>query len=299
MFRGALPLLVALLLVGCAGSERLEVVLDDCLDDEQKIYPGVCGCGIPEDRCLPLKNALVHRYAFDGTGTVAVDDVGGADGAIMNTALTGLGQVYLDRSGDQEQYVALPNGIVSALKGATFEAWVVWDTPPVDPKPFWERIFDFGVSTKGEDQREFGKSYLFLAPGQPGTTPELPRTAFRDDNLPGEIILNAIDPFPSNTTFNVAVVVDDTAQELRLYLNAVEEGRVPLSEPLAAIQDVNNWLGRSQFVADSRFGGSFLEFRIYDRALTPGQLAESVAFGDSPAFLQPKKPTLQDGSGAP
>ncbi|HXK18287.1 MAG TPA: LamG domain-containing protein, partial [Polyangiaceae bacterium] len=154
-------------------------------------------------------------------------------------------------------------------------------------------------STKGEDQREFGKSYLFLAPGQAGTTPDLPRTAFRDDNLPGEIVVDSVDAFPANTTFEVAVVVDDDAQELRLYLNAKEERRTTLTEPLAAIEDVNNWLGRSQFSADSRFGGSFLEFRIYDRALTPGQLAESVAFGASPAFLAPAKPGAQDGSGAP
>ena len=297
MCRGALLLLAGLLLAGCGG--RLEVVLDDCLDDEQKVYPGVCGCGIPEDRCLPLKNALVHRYAFDGTGTVAVDDVGGADGALINTELTDLGQVYLDRGAALEQYVELPNGIISVLRNATFEAWVVWETPPLDPKPFWERIFDFGVSTKGEDQRDFGKSYLFLAPGQPGTTPVLPRTAFRDDTSPGEVILDGVDAFPSNTAFNVAVVVDDDAQELRLYLNAVEQGRVPLTEPLAAIDDVNNWLGRSQFIADSRFGGSFLEFRIYNQALSSAELSQSVAFGDSPAFLAPKKPTPQDGSGAP
>jgi len=299
MCRGALTLLASLWLLGCSGSERLEVVVDDCLDDQLKVYPGVCGCGVPEDRCLPLKDALVHRYAFDGNGTVAIDDVGGADGAIMNSELNGLGQVRLDRAGELEQYVELPNGIISVLESATFEAWLIWETPPTDPKPFWERVFDFGVSTKGEDQREFGKSYLFLAPGQPGTTPDLPRTAFRDDNLPGEVIIDGVEPFPSNTPFEVAVVVDAEAQQLRLYLNAVEQRRAPLTEPLAAIEDVNNWLGRSQFSADSRFGGSFLEFRIYDRALTSERLATSVAFGASPAFLAPQRLAAQDGSGAP
>ena len=298
--RGALSLLVGLLPLGCNGTERLEVVLDDCLDDEQKVYPGVCGCGIPEERCVPLKSALVHRYAFDGTGTRAIDGVGGADGKLMNTELMDVGELYLDRGGELEQYVELPNGIISVLSSATFEAWVIWEPPPVAPMPFWERIFDFGVSTKGEDQREFGRSYLFLAPGQPGTTPPTPRTAFRDDNLPGEVIVNGRDAMPSNTAFEVAVVVDDAAHELRLYLNGVEQpNKVPLSEPLGAIQDVNNWLGRSQFIADSRFGGSLLEFRIYDRALTAAELADSASLGDSPAFLQQPKPAAQDGSGAP
>ena len=72
-------------------------------------------------------------------------------------------------------------------------------------------------------------------------------------------------------------------------------------EPLSAIQDVNNWLGRSQFAADTRFGGSLLEFRIYDQPLTAVELAESVGFGPSPAFLRPPSAAAQEatGSGAP
>ncbi len=299
MWRRAVTLTILLVLASCGGSARLEVVWDDCPDDDLKVYPGVCGCGVAEDRCLPLKNALVHRYAFEGKGAVAIDDVGGADGAIMNTELTGIGQLYLDRTSELEQYVELPNGIISALGSATFETWVVWETPASMPNPFWERIFDFGVSTAGEDKRESGKTYLFFAPGQPGTTPPLPRTAYRDANSGGEVIVDGKDACPSNTLFHAAVVVDDRAQELRLYINGVEEGVTPLGEPLSGIDDVNNWLGRSQFGVDTRFGGSFLEFRIYDRALTQAELGSSIALGASPQFLDPKMPTAQDGSGAP
>jgi hypothetical protein len=299
MYRGALTLSILLLLVGCGGAARLEVVWDDCPDDDEKVYPGVCGCGIAEERCTPLKAALIHRYAFDGRGTVAVDDVGGADGTIVNAELNGLGQLYLDRAAELEQYVELPNGIVSVLDSATFEAWVTWETPPATPKPFWERIFDFGVSTAGEDQREAGKSYLFLAPGQPGTTPPLPRTAYRDVLSEGEVIVNAADATPSNVMFNMAVVVDARTQELVLYMNGLEQGRTALTEPLAGIEDVNNWLGRSQFAVDTRFGGSFHEFRIYDQALTRAQLVDSAALGTSPAFLDPKSASAQEATSAP
>ena len=298
MWRRAVTALIFLALSGCGDAVRLEVVWDDCPNDDEKVYPGVCGCGVAEERCVPLKNALVHRYAFDGKGAVAVDDVGGADGTILNTELTGIGQLYLDRASDLEQFVDLPNGIISPLSSATFEAWVVWETPPTMPKPFWERIFDFGVSTAGEDLRESGKSYLFLAPGAPGTTPAMPRTAYRDANSGGEVIVNGEHPFPIDTVFHVADVVDERAQLLRLYLNGVEEMPTTLVEPLSGIDDVNNWLGRSQFGVDTRFGGSFLEFRIYDQALTKAQLADSIALGPSPEFLEPK-PAAQDVTGAP
>jgi hypothetical protein len=279
MSRAALFISGLLLLAGCGSPIQLEVVLDECPSDDAKIYPGICGCGVPDERCRELKSALVHRYAFDGTGSVALDDVGGAHGSIVNAELGGHGQLHLTRSG-LEQYVDLPNRIISALHSATFEAWVVWDSP--EATQFWERIFDFGVSTAGEDQRQDGQSYLFLAPARP-------RTAYKNLVTTGEVILDSREPFPTNTVFHVAVVVDEGAQELQLYLNAVEQGRVALTHSLSTIDDVNNWLGRSQFAQDTRFGGSFLEFRIYDRALTPAEVDASRAFGDSPEFLQQRQ----------
>src|SRR5262245_51901516 len=49
--------------------------VDGCPGDGGKTAPGVCGCGIPESDqgatagCTGLRDALVHRYRFDGTGT--------------------------------------------------------------------------------------------------------------------------------------------------------------------------------------------------------------------------------------
>lgn len=284
-----------LLLGGCGSAKQLQIVDDDCLADDEKVYPGVCGCGIAEARCLPLIDAVVHRYTFEGVGSVAIDERGSADGAVVNTELTGSGQLHLDREAALEQYVELPNGIISPLRNATFETWVSWDTPPpLDRNPFWERIFDFGVSTAGEGQRERGLSYLFLAPGDPSTVPPKPRTAYQKTLMEGEVRLDSMVPFPIESRFEVAVVVDADAGELRLYLDGKVEGQVALVAPLSAIDDVNNWLGRSQFAKDTPFGGTFWEFRIYDKALTAEQLADSAQFGPSPAFLQPRGLELQD-----
>jgi hypothetical protein len=45
------------------------------------------------------------------------------------------------------------------------------------------------------------------------------------------------------------------------------------------VYDVNNWLGRSQFLADPGFEGSFTEFRIYGSALSASEVAASFAAG--------------------
>ncbi len=55
---------------------------------------------------------------------------------------------------------------------------------------------------------------------------------------------------------------------------------------LADINDINNWLGRSQYDTDPAFRGSYLEFRIYEAALTAAQIELSFAEGPDPAFLE-------------
>jgi len=271
----ALALLTVAGLSACGDPIRLEVVWDDCPEDIDKIKPGACGCGISEATCAPLLSALVHRYAFDGTGRTALDSVGDAHGVVVNAKLLGQGELVL-QGGESDQYVDLPNGIVSVLSSATFEAWVVWNaTMPAH----WERIFDFGVSTLGENQRSNGESYLFLAPEQ------MFRTAFRNLATGAEILIDSPLTFPVGEPTHVAVVVDPAAGELRLFLNAASQGVVTLPQPLSSVQDVNNWLGRSQFVADTSFGGSFREFRIYAAALSEAELAASFSLGESPHFL--------------
>jgi len=69
--------------------------------------------------------------------------------------------------------------------------------------------------------------------------------------------------------------------------------------PLSAMagQDLNNWLGRSQFSADAYWGGKYNEFRIYSGILTPAQVQASFAAGpDSTGGEVPKLTTQVSGS---
>jgi hypothetical protein len=77
----------------------------------------------------------------------------------------------------------------------------------------------------------------------------------------------------------VAVVIDDAAGSMRLYWGGVEVSAVPLVNGLAAINDINNWLGRSNFQPDPPLFGDLIEFRIYDQALSADQISTSYQAG--------------------
>jgi len=50
---------------------------------------------------------------------------------------------------------------------------------------------------------------------------------------------------------------------------------------LSSIPAANNWLGRSQFAADSEFAGTISEFRIYGTARTASQIQASYTAGEN------------------
>lgn len=256
---------------GAAGSG-----VDACPDDPAKTEPGVCGCGASEV-CARLKQTLRHRYAFDGTGAVADDGVGAADGMIVGTALTGSGSVALSGT---DQFVDLPNGLISALQSATFEAWAT----VAAGIGTYSHIIDFGSSTAAEGSQGTGRSFLFLAPGSNAS--DVLRAAVSLNGSGGERIVDA--PFiAAGARTHLAIVFDDAADTLLLYRDGSLKGSVSVTMQLSMIADVNNWLGRSQFASDADFRGSIHEFRIYAVALTAAELELSAALGTDPAFLRP------------
>jgi Concanavalin A-like lectin/glucanases superfamily len=268
------------------------IVTDQCPNDPAKTAPGVCGCGFPEadtaqlGSCKVLKNALVHRYDFEGTGTAVMDRVGTAHGVIKGAAtlsqVSGKGAVVLS-GGATGPYVDLPNGILSSLTSATLEAWVTWGGGGG-----WQRIFDFGDSTSAtpEDNPLNGKSYLFLTPQTPSGSGGLMRAAYSltggataaETRVEGTTAL-------AQTRKQVVVVVDAAAGKLLLYVDGAKTGEQTFAGSLRSINDVNVWLGRSQYDGDPELTGTFHDFRIYSAALPALQIATSFAGGPDPAFL--------------
>lgn len=238
--------------------------------------PGKCGCGVPDEDtallagCGALQDSLVHRYSFE---TNAMDTVGTAHGVLKGGATVTDGAVVL-AGGTSGQYVDLPNGIISKLTNATIEAYVTWSGSAGKD---WQRVFDFGTTTAGEDGLGNGAQYLFLSARKF-------RACFNTETPKAEIFTESSAPLPS-TPVQVAVVVNNAGKSLSLYLDGDYQGGTVLSQPLSDIDDVNNWLGRSQYQADEYFAGKISEFRIYDAALTGPQLKTSKAMGENSTYL--------------
>ncbi len=225
----------------------------------------------------PLVSSLIHRYSFEGDGNAVLDSKGAAHGQLLGAKLPGTGALPL-AGGRTGEYVNLPNGIVSGLNDATFEAWLTWNGGGS-----WQRIFDFGGSTAGEDMPAGGSSYLFLTTSSsPDTVRMLSsslRVAYSQNGVGDEETCNGAAPFPIGVATHVAVIVDPAAETMSLYQDGVLLNECPLTRPLSAIDDVDNWLGRSNFNADEELSGSYDEFRIYAAALTASEIADSFAAG--------------------
>jgi hypothetical protein len=224
------------------------------------------------DTCvaLPLPS---QRYDFAGAGTEVIDAMGGPSGTLYGGVTLADGAVALD--GDDD-YVDLPNGLLSTKTSATILLW----TTAVDGPAYW-RILDFGASSDGEDpdpdEAAVGTTYVALTTetgldpnglalfiGYGGASAE--DRALTSLNLDDEPVV-------------LGVVLDGDAERADLYVNGELLATTPLSSPLGEIEDVNNWLGRSQYAADPHYPGTYTELRVYDRALSECQVKALTDLG--------------------
>jgi len=264
-----------------------------CPDNADRTDPtGLCGCSSYEDTvaCGELRAALRNLYTFDGEGTEIRDTRGDAHGTLLHFPETSApldrmqlnGRLTLDGQGG---YVELPQGMISSLGDATFEAWVTWRGDD-----FWTRIFDFGDNNGGTPVD--GVTYLFLTPSNAENGGM--RVAYSVAGPTEETRADSVDSLPihigpdDNAPDQVAVVVDRTNGSIRLYSNGVESAFTPEPLDLSAINDVNNWLGRSNYFVDPSLSALFVEFRVYAQALTAAQINASFEAGpgalDEPAL---------------
>ncbi|HEY4159262.1 MAG TPA: LamG domain-containing protein [Polyangiaceae bacterium] len=216
----------------------------------------------------PADRRLIHRYSFSGTGTEAVDSISGANGMIINGAtLDGAGHLPLDGSDD---YVSLPSRLISGLTDATIVAWLDWAGGPC-----WQRLFEFGSSDTGPNQQGNAVTELFSTPLRcPGTGPTVSYST-----LPFSDAVDSNAPFPDPGQYvPITVVFDGTNATMALYVNGTLLGTNAL-HPLADIDDVTAWLGRSIWPQDVNLHGTYDEFRIYNYPLSEAERIAVEAVG--------------------
>jgi hypothetical protein len=185
--------------------------------------------------------------------------------------------------------VNLPNGLISGLTNATFEAWLTWNQSGTTNQS-WQRIFDFGTPgtedfVANASPATNGTTYIMMT-CRAGNSPNVLRGVFSTAGAASEQAANGAAALATATAQHVALVVDDQNDSLTLYLNGQPQNALlSFTGQLSQITDVNNWLGRSQYSADPELQATFNEFRIYNVALTAAQIETSSTAGPDAAFL--------------
>ena len=251
-------------------------------------------CGLPGG---PL---LRHRYSFDGAaGTRSVlDSAGGANGYLTfgttnspytngvadGSSFSGAGTLQLRGTNG---YVTLPPGLISSLSNLTVEAWVTWNGPATSA---WQRIFDFGLSDRGPNAPGIGINYVILCPGRGGTDllgfEETTVNPFGSVVDPDSLILLGSARLPIAQAVYLALTYDPSAGQCKLFLNgALVNSATGVFNAMNRFADVNNWLGRSQWIADPFFNGSYDEFRLWEGTLSPSDITSHYNAGPDQPFV--------------
>ncbi|MEK7950293.1 PQQ-dependent sugar dehydrogenase [Luteolibacter soli] len=254
---------------------------------------------------------VTHRWTFNTTGnqtngTVITDVISAAPATIVGAGAVRNGTVVTlpgTSNGNVaaatiSAYLDLPNGIVSSKTNMTVEIWAI----PVSAKN-WQRLFDFGsMNTSGTG--EIGNSAG--APGG-GTNSrddlmiaECRGTTFNDKKLvarnDGAAELGADSTLATTAgtqyhyvaTFQAGVGANAaTGGRWTWYRNGSQVAFVDTNFRLNELNDVNNWLGRSQYSDDSNSNITYNEVRLYDYALSQAQISANTAAGPDANFPAP------------
>ena len=212
---------------------------------------------------------LAHRYSFTSD---ASDSIGGANGTLHGTATVSGGQLVLD--GSSGCYLSLPGSLIniSTNPAVTIEAWVTFGNATA-----WAELFAFGNTNNGN-----GVNNIACVPCEGGG-------GFDNwgltENLP-----NGRTPAWAhgwhNVTAHITSVLDPATGTISVYRDGVlEVAEYDATSPVSGIATNYAFIGRSVYDADPYLPASIDEFRIYNGALTPAQVALTQLGGPSSTNL--------------
>ena len=241
-------------------------------DEEKRGFPGPVA--------KPLQQSPMHRFSFNLTagpapqGTSVTDSIGGLSAVIRgaNAKFTGKAIQLPGGSPATEAYIDFPNGLISSRENLTIEFWETQSGVES-----WCRILSIGTNNVGEITSPggtFGGSETLTLFGNVGAT-QVNRFARSFGSYPnGGPDRNPAD-YPESdygVEFHQVITYDRELKEWHWYRNGILMEVIPDREGPTTIDDVNVWLGRSEFSQDNNFRGLFREFRIYNHALSEGEI---------------------------
>jgi len=232
-----------------------------------------------------------HRYRFDNTsgaisaGTQVIDSIGAAHGVIRGSGASanGSGIRLNGGSSGSAAYVDLPNASMSGsaemypgLAEASYEVWVT-----VHSNQNWSRILDFGNNSIDEVNDVGGTfngaDYLFIS-ANIGTANNI-RFERGGQFLTGGGLQDVTGATTIGTRMHLVATYDRASSAWKLYKNGVQIASVPTLLGPSTIDDLNVWLGRSNWGADNNADATYDEFRSYDYALNAQQVLGNYQAG--------------------
>lgn len=206
-----------------------------------------------------LSATLTHRYSFDSD---ASDSVGGANGVLQGNAVISNGALVLDGTNASVQ---LPNDLLRNYDSASIEVWYVDETVSSPTA----QLYTFSGTNGGLNYLLFGESLCFVG---------------ASSNV---VIL----PVPAIGKTNHLVWTQDAiSQTGRLYVNGALAGESTnfTFTPAMMGSTTTNYIGRGRTNSTAvDFKGRIFEFRIYQNALNPSEIAVLDAFGPDQAQSNP------------
>jgi len=211
-----------------------------------------------------------HSPANNGTLLDTPSEDGGVvPGYSFAPGKVGSGSLVLTGSG--YGYVSMPPNVLAGATEATIATWVYLTTA----QPY-QRIFDIGIDGKSSTNPLDGTTnrYMNMVPATYSTTDAHRKLTFYITNSGrrGEQSLAATTIFPTATWTHVAVVLGPRA--VSLYINgavAATSSTVTLRPVDIGLMDYA-YIGKSQFSENPDFDGQFDDYRIYNRALSSGEI---------------------------
>ncbi|OHE98616.1 glycosyl hydrolase family 43 [Colletotrichum orchidophilum] len=200
----------------------------------------------------------ILRYDFSSVdGTQLQDASGNGNHAVINGGATVVdGVLTFDGSND---FVQLPNNILSGVEDVSIEAQVLLDASQATP------YFIYGIGNTAANGN--GDGYLFTS-GSPY------RASITTSDWTGEQTAASSSSLPSGSWLHLVYTI--TGRTSIIYLNGFEVARnedVSI-DPKSIGNGVTtaNYIGKSVYSSDKLFKGQIREFAIFNRSLTAAEV---------------------------